>query len=421
MNFMRNIIKRFWRTVSETAFVWIHEMNTAFRDEAVLVFMILVPLGYPLLYSYIYNNEIVRDIPVAVVDESNSSLSCQYIRNLDASQYTNVTQTPANMKEAQELMRRSKVYGIVRIPADFSKNINTGKQAYVYAFCDASTLLYFRQFSIANTDVSLGMNAKIKIKQAGNTTDRQDALTAAPLKYEEVNLFNSTTGVASYLLPAVLMMILQQTMLLGMGINAGTMREKNMFRLFSPIARHAGGTFEIVLGRAFSYIPVHIANAFYVLGITPMIFHFNRLEHFPDVVAFITPYLLAVAFMGIVVSHFIKTRESSMMVILFSSLVLLFISGISWPWSAVPAFWKNVAYMIPSTFGINGFVRMTNEGARLSQVSFEYTGLWIQAICYFVLAIYTTRLDIRQSCRNFNRQHRRLRNKSAVLSGNDKK
>ena len=358
---------------------------------------------------------------MAVVDESNSSLSRQYIRNLDASQYTNVTQTPANMKEAQELMRRSKVYGIVRIPADFSKNINTGKQAYVYAFCDASTLLYFRQFSIANTDVSLGMNAKIKIKQAGNTTDRQDALTAAPLKYEEVNLFNSTTGVASYLLPAVLMMILQQTMLLGMGINAGTMREKNMFRLFSPIARHAGGTFEIVLGRAFSYIPVHIANAFYVLGITPMIFHFNRLEHFPDVVAFITPYLLAVAFMGIVVSHFIKTRESSMMVILFSSLVLLFISGISWPWSAVPAFWKNVAYMIPSTFGINGFVRMTNEGARLSQVSFEYTGLWIQAICYFVLAIYTTRLDIRQSCRNFNRQHRRLRNKSAVLSGNGKK
>ena len=90
---MRNIIKRFWRTVSETAFVWIHEMNTAFRDEAVLVFMILVPLGYPLLYSYIYNNEIVRDIPVAVVDESNSSLSRQYIRNLDASQYTNVTQT----------------------------------------------------------------------------------------------------------------------------------------------------------------------------------------------------------------------------------------------------------------------------------------------------------------------------------------
>ena len=188
MNFMRNIIKRFWRTVSETAFVWIHEMNTAFRDEAVLVFMILVPLGYPLLYSYIYNNEIVRDIPVAVVDESNSSLSRQYIRNLDASQYTNVTQTPANIKEAQELMRRSKVYGIVRIPADFSKNINTGKQAYVYAFCDASTLLYFRQFSIANTDVSLGMNAKIKIKQAGNTTDRQDALTAAPLKYEEVNV-----------------------------------------------------------------------------------------------------------------------------------------------------------------------------------------------------------------------------------------
>ncbi len=421
MSILRKIAKRFWRTVSETAFVWIHELNTAFRDEAVLVFMVLVPLGYPLLYSFIYKNEIVRDIPIAVVDESNSSLSRQYARSLDASQYTNVTQMPADLKSAQELMRRGKVYGIVRIPPDFSKNINTGRQAYVYAFSDASTLLYFRQFSIANTDVSLKMNADIKIRQAGNTTDRQDALTAAPLKYEEVNLFNPTTGVASYLLPAVLMMILQQTMLLGVGINAGTLREKNRFRLFRPIARHAGGTFEIVMGRALCYIPVHIASAFYVLGITPMLFHFNRLAHFGDVAAFLTPYLLAVAFMSIVVSHFVKTRESSMMVILFSSLVLLFISGISWPWSAVPPFWKGVAYLFPSTFGINGFVRMTNEGARLSQVSFEYIGLWIQALCYLLLALYTMKLDIRQSCRNFNRQRRKSRIKTAQTGGKDKK
>lgn len=421
MNILRKIAKRFRRAVSETALVWTNELSTAFRDEAVLVFMVLVPLGYPLLYSFIYNNEIVRDIPIAVVDESNSSLSRRYIRSLDASQYTNVTQKPTDLKAAQELMKRGKVYGIVRIPPDFSKNINTSTQAYIYAFSDASTLLYFRQFSIANTDVSLKMNADIKIRQAGNTTDRQDALTVAPLKYEEVNIFNPTTGVASYLLPAVLMMILQQTMLLGVAINAGTLREKNSFRLLSPISRHAGGTFEIVIGRALCYIPVHIANAFYVLGITPMLFHFNRLAHFGDVAAFLTPYLLAVAFLSIVVSHFVKTRESSMVIILFSSLVLLFISGISWPWSAMPAFWKGVAYFFPSTFGINGFVRMTNEGARLSQVSFEYIGLWIQALCYLLLAAYTMKLDIRQSCRDFYRQSRKYCGETAQTGDKDTK
>lgn len=407
MKLLQGIVRKFWRSVSETAFVWIHEVNTAFRDEAVLVFMVLVPLGYPLLYSFIYNNETVREIPVAVVDQSRTSLSREYVRSLAASQYTDVAEYADDLKSAQELMKRRKVYAIVYIPADFNRNVNTSKQAYVYAFCDASTLLYFRQFSIANTDVSLRLNAKIKILQAGNTTDRQDQITTAPLQYKEVNLFNPTTGVASYVLPAVLMMILQQTMLLGVGINAGTMREKNRFRLFRPIARHSGGMFQIVLGRSLCYLPVYVATSFYVLGITPMLFHFNRLAHFPDLVVFLVPYLLAVAFLAQVVSHFVRTRESSMMVILFSSLVLLFISGISWPWCSVPTFWKIVAYLFPSTPGINGFVRMTNEGARLSQVSFEYVALWIQALCYMLLAMVVMKRDIRQSCRNFNRQHRR--------------
>ena len=405
----RNIARIFWRSVSETAFVWIREISTAFRDEAVLVFMVLVPLGYPILYSFIYNNETVRDIPVAVVDESRSSLSREYVRNLDASQYVDVESLPDNIADARELMKRHKVYGVVYIPSDFSRNVNTSKQAYVYLFSDASTLLYYRQSAIANTDVSLKMNAKIKMMKAGNTTERQDEITAAPLRYEEVNLFNSKTGIASFLLPAVLMLILQQTMLLGVGINAGTMREKNMFRLFGPIARHAGGTFEIVLGRSLCYIPVYIANSFYVLGITPMLFRFNRLASFPDMAAFMLPYLLAVAFLAQVVSVFVRTRESSMMVILFSSLVLMFISGISWPWCSMPVFWKVVACLFPSTPGINGFVRMTNEGASLSQVPFEYTMLWVQAIVYMLLAMLVMKYDIRQSCRNFNRMHRKNR------------
>lgn len=411
MRLLREIARKFWRSVSETAFVWIHELNTAFRDEAVLVFMVVVPLGYPLLYSYIYNNELVRDIPVAVVDESQSSLSRQYARSIDASQYTRVVAHPDNLGSAKEMMRRSEIYGIVHIPSDFSLRINSGQQASVQVFSDVSSLLYYRQISIANTDASLSMNAKIKVARAQNTTDRQDRLTAAPVEYEEVDIFNSTTGMATFLLPAVLMVILQQTLLLGVGINAGTMREKNMFRLFRPIARHAGGVFEIVLGRSLCYIPVHIANSFYILGIVPLMFGFNRMAHFPDLLAFMVPYLLAVAFMAQVVSHFVRTRESSMMVIMFSSLIFLFISGISWPWAAEPVFWKAVGCLVPSTLGINGFIRMTNEGARLSQVSFEYIGLWIQAAFYLILAMAVMRSDIRKSCADFNRQRRKSRRK----------
>lgn len=406
MNILRRFAHNLWRSVSETAFVWINEINLAFRDEAVWVFMILVPLGYPLLYSYIYNNEVVRDIPVAVVDMDHSALSREYTRNLDASEYANVTQQPADLATAKKSMMRTDVYAIVYIPSDFSKNINTGKTSYVYVFNDASTLLYYRQLAIASTAVSIKMNGKIKVMEAGNTTDRQDELTVAPVKYQEVDIFVPQMGLGTFLLPAVLILILQQTMLLGVGVVAGTMREKNMFRLYAPIARHAGGTFQIALGRTLCYIPLYVANTVFVLGITPRIFNFTRLSHLPDMIAFMLPFLLAVAFMAQVLAYFVKRREACMMLVLFSSLIFLFMSGISWPGSAVPPFWKILAYFFPSTMGINGFVRMTNEGARLSQVSFEYGMLWAQALFYMLLSMWLMKKDIRKSCALFNKQHR---------------
>ena len=50
-------------------YIWRQEMMQVFRDEGVLIFFIIVPLIYPLLYSWIYNNETVRDVPVVVVDD----------------------------------------------------------------------------------------------------------------------------------------------------------------------------------------------------------------------------------------------------------------------------------------------------------------------------------------------------------------
>ena len=61
------------------------ELKGTFRDEGVLIFFIIVPIAYPLLYSWIYNNEVVHEVPVAVVDDSHSAMSRMFVRRCDAS------------------------------------------------------------------------------------------------------------------------------------------------------------------------------------------------------------------------------------------------------------------------------------------------------------------------------------------------
>lgn len=365
-------------------YVWKQELRNLFRDQGVLIFFVLVPLTYPLIYSFIYTNETVREVPAVVVDNSRSSLSREYLRKVDASPETSIVAHCADMEEARLMLKERKAYGIIYIPSGFSDDIVRGKQTQVSIFCDMSGLLYYKALLTANTNVSLAMNADIKMERAGNTTARQDEITAYPIEYEDIAIFNPTNGFAAFLIPAVLILIIQQTLLLGIGLAAGTAREQNRFKGLIPDDPHYNGTLRIVMGKGLSYFMVYSLVAVYILCVVPLLFSLNQIA-IPSVLAlFALPYLTACIFFAMTASIAIRNRETCMLLFVFTSVPLLFLSGISWPGAAMPEFWKYFSYIFPSTFGINGYVRINSMGATLNEVAFEYQALWIQTGIYFL-------------------------------------
>ncbi len=381
-------------------YIWKQEFRTTFRDQGVLIFFVLVPLVYPLIYSFIYTNETIREVPTVVVDDSRSSLSREYLRKVDASPETSIVAYCADMEEAKLMLKDRKAYGIIYIPAHFSDDIVQGKQTQVSIFCDMSGLLYYKALLTANTNVSLAMNAAIKMERAGNTTARQDEITAYPIEYEDVAIFNPTNGFAAFLIPAVLILIIQQTLLLGIGLSAGTAREHNQFKDLVPINRHYNGTLRIVKGKGLSYFMVYSLVAVYILCVVPRLFSLNQIA-IPGVLTLFTlPYLTACIFFAMTASIAIRNRETCMLLFVFTSVPLLFLSGISWPGSAMPSFWKYFSYLFPSTFGINGYVRINSMGATLNEVAFEYRALWMQTGIYFLTTCFVYRRQIIQSRKN---------------------
>lgn len=383
--------------IHDLFYIWIQEFRTTFRDQGVLIFFVLVPLVYPLIYAFIYTNETIREVPAVVVDHSHSALSREYLRKVDASPEVDIVSHCADMEEARLMLKDRLAYGIIYIPAEFSDNIARGKQTQVSLFCDMSGLLYYKALLNANTSVSLDMNADIKVQRAGNSTHRQDEITTYPIRYEDVALFNPTNGFAAFLIPAVLMLIIQQTLLLGIGLSAGTAREHNRFRDLVPINRHYNGTLRIVLGKGLSYFMVYALVSVYVLCVVPRLFSLIQIGQ-PGVLALFTlPYLAACIFFAMTASIAIRNRETCMLIFVFTSVPLLFLSGISWPGAAMPEFWRYFSYLFPSTFGINGFVRINSMGASLAEVAFEYRALWIQAGVYFLTTCWVYRWQIIQS------------------------
>ena len=388
------LLHRIREDIKDMCYIWAREMRQSFTDEGVLIFFILVPILYPLLYSWAYSNEVVREVPVAVVDLSHSHQSRQFVRQFDASPETKVAYFCTSLEEARALVGKQIVHGVLYFPTDFQTRTMRMEQTQVGVYCDMSLMLTYKAIYQTATSIASNMNSKIQIALSGNFTDREDEITTQPLAFEEVPLFNPTGGYGSFLIPCVLILIIQQTLLLGIGLTAGTAHDTKKHQSLAPISRHHNGIFRIVLGKSLAYFMIYAVISAYLVLVVPKIFGFTSLLSGGSLLALMLPYILSCIFFGMMLSCLVRYRENVLLLVVFSSIPFLFMAGISWPQSNIPGVWRSIAMLIPSTSGVQGFVRLNTMGATLADIKVEYQALWILTLVYFLATCIVYRFQI---------------------------
>ncbi len=365
--------------IKNIAEIWWQETVAIFKDSGAVLFCIVLPLAYPILYSWIYNNEVARDVPVVVVDDSHSALSREFIQKVDASPDVNVAFYAGSIHEAQSYIGHGDAYGILYFPHNFSTNVGRHEQSHVSVYCDMSYMLTYKAIFQTAQSVSTIMGTKIQTAKAGAYTNREEQIAAKPLDFDEVPIFNTTCGYGNFVLPGVLVLIIQQALLLSVGLLSGTQREKHY-----PMVKHV---IDAYFGKGIAFCLIFAVMLAYCTLVVPRMFGFVMMVHFLDWLIFMTPYLIACVAFAVVGSEMIPFREAVMLTAVCTSVPFLFLSGISWPQSGIPGFWQGVSYCLPSTFAIRGFVRMSSMGARIGDVIPEFRALAILAIVYSLAAL----------------------------------
>lgn len=371
------LLSRLYRDLHGTFTIFMDESRSVFGDTGVIIFFFVVPLLYPLLYSWLYNNETVKDVPVAIVDQSRSPESRDFITRVDATEGIRVRYHANSVEEGKQAVMSQECRGVIVIPQDFASKLVRKEQNIIHAYVDMSGILYYKGVLISLTDVSMTYG-----------------LSEAPLRYEAVPLFNPSAGYGSFLLPSVLILIIQQTLLLGIGLAAGTARENNRFGLLIPELHHKYDMIHIVLGKALCYFLIYLILGAYITVAVPHLFHFIQLADMYSILYLLIPYILACIFLGMTLSVLIRYRENVIMLVIFTSVPLLFLSGISWPDTAISGSYKAIAHLFPSTFGINGFIKMNSMGAGTEDINNEIIWLWALAGVYFVTACFVYWIQI---------------------------
>ena len=400
MSLKNNILFKWFAGMAKT---FRREFTLAFKDHGVVLFFVLLPVFYPAVYALIYNPEIARDVPMVVVDESRSSLSRAYARAMDASQFVEIIDHEANMADAKQRMYNKDCYGVLYIPRDFETSLMRGEQVHVSLYCDMSLMLRYKGALISLTEVAQKASAEVSRNNFNNIAiSYVPSGLAKPIESEAVALGNEKQGLATAIMPGVLIMIIHQSLLLGvmmLGVGVRERRRRNEHD-YDPISVTAYPS-ATVIGKALCYTVIYILPSIYVLRFVPIMFDFPQLGDEFEIAWMMLPYLLSISFMGLSLQIWLREREDVFPAFVFSSIIFIFLAGVTWPRFAMSDIWVAIGDLIPGTWGVNAYVTMCMNGASLSDQSHSYEMLWVLTGLYFVTAYLVERFSRRKYNRLF--------------------
>jgi ABC-2 type transport system permease protein len=342
------------------------------------ILLVVGPIVYGFYYPQPYLNQILRKIPIAVVDNDLSELSRRIVETLDASGAVSVAVRAATLAEAHAAVDRGQALAVVGIPPQTERDVLKGNSVHIPIYADATYLFIFRTTASGIATAIATLSAELAA--GGARTDgslvKAALASTSPAEVLLQPIFNPVGGYASYIIPAAFVLILQQMLLIG----------ASMLTVIT-MAQRPGGAFATVLGRGVAHLTIYLpALALYFI-VLPRLYGLSTLGSPLQLFALAALFTLATSFMGQAAGAWFKHPETPTLIFLGTSLPQLFLAGFSWPREAIPESVQAAGYIFPSDFAIDGIVRVGQLGADLWEVVGDWRGLWLLTIIYFVLAV----------------------------------
>ena len=374
----------------------LNEFKTISGSFAIVLVLMGGIFMYGLLYNYMYAPDVVRNVPVVVVDNSKTELSREYIRLLNATPQVDVIATGEDYPQAQELMKMDEAAGILYLPYDFTDRVSRGDESVFIMYETTNAFLNYLAMQEASAGSMLALNDRYRPEMVVFLPSQAAAQlsVAKPINVAGTALYNYTEGYGTYLIPAVLIVIMFQTLLMVIGMVSGEERQFKLLQVYRPTFGQAG---RLVIGKTFVYMMLYAVFSLFLLGLIPLIFDLPDIGNVWNIIMLLIPFLMATSFFGLTASVVFTDSDAPLLMIAFFSVGLIFLSGVSYPLELMPWYWKLSHFLIPAAPATLAYVKLNSMGASMAEIHTEYVTLWVQTAVYFVLACWVYRYNIRKT------------------------
>ncbi|MGM0566235.1 MAG: ABC transporter permease [Bacteroidota bacterium] len=377
----------------------IAEFQRILKDPGAVLIFIIAVIAYPVIYSIAYQNETLKNTPVAVADLSKTKQSRTFCKMLDETDEVSIKLNASSLQEAKNAFFADEVNGILLIEKDFEESIYTKKPAVIKAYADGSYFLYYKQvisaLNYSGGTLSAGIELQRSMAEGKHPEQARSQFEPISLKVQE--LHNPFGGYGSFVMPGLILIILQQTLLVGLGMMGGTFSEQQLQWTQSPGNSETTNIATAVVGRAGAYILLYLITGFIVLFGVHHLFSFPDNANILQIMMLYLPFIMAVTFLGLAISTLFRRREEAFLFLVFISPLVMFLSGISWPPEAIPDTINKIGNIFPSNFMVPAYLRLRTMGAADSDIRPEMVALLMQCVIYFGVALVAIKRKLKKT------------------------
>ncbi|WP_230659663.1 ABC transporter permease [Psychrobacter sp. I-STPA10] len=361
---------------------FLHTLKSVFQDKGVLLMLIIAPVIYGFFYPWPYSNQIIANVPVGIVDYDQSTLSHNIIRYSQSSPRLE-TITFKDEQAAKQALWDYQIAGYLVIPPELEKNVYAARPASVSVLGNGGYFILNKYvqtgFTQAVATVSAGVEVKKQVAHGARIEQAKTNTQAVPLRIDP--LFNPMEAYGVYIVPAVAILIIQQTLLMGVAMLIGSWSEEQ--RCHTSISGW--------LGRIMAFSCISLLVGIFYIGWIFNINDYPRGNNITGALLCLWITAMAVSTLGCLFGLWFRQRERSLQILIFSSLPFFFVSGYPWPASQLPEILQYLRWLVPSSSAMNASVQLNQMGASIAQVSHYLYVLVALFVFYFTLLIYVDR------------------------------
>ena len=347
---MLPMVKNIQNSLQRMQAIMIKELRQLSRDKPTFAMIIVIPLIQLLLFGYAINTN-VRNLSVALVDQSHSEIARALVADLTATQVVHFVKMYSTPNQASAAITRGEVRAALVIPKDITQRM-----------VDERPLA---QWLIDGSDTMVG-SALLALKNMPMTTlnSRHFAVNNAIIKptFEMSLFYNPQRRSAINIVPGLVGIILTITMV--MFTSAALVRERERGNLELLITTPVK-PMELMIGKIVPYVFVGLIQLVIILGLGHVIFDVPINGHLDQLFVAVLLFISASLTLGMLISTVAQTQLQAMQLTVFILIPSILLSGFMFPYEGMPAAAQWIAEILPATHFIRLIRGIVLRGATL--------------------------------------------------------